>query len=165
MDVFMHFYYKDSLFAGRVPATAQDFFKTFSIHNGMALSSSNFVARIGNLVDDLTTTGKVASTRLSPANADFTGRSLQPLLDQLKLTDGTDVTQHRHQQRLSPVSLLSFVENVVASEFDLLRCDLLRLHLSSLTVLLDVLRLNVPLMKQVMCGSDIAKAVKDVGEL
>ncbi|KAJ3358465.1 hypothetical protein GGF32_000368, partial [Allomyces javanicus] len=65
--------------------------------------SSDFVVRVHNIVEDLVMTGTVAPTRFVDEDAKFFG--------------------------IDPASILSFVDWVVKDESDLLRCNVIALHL------------------------------------
>ncbi|KAJ3363545.1 hypothetical protein GGF32_003917 [Allomyces javanicus] len=124
--------------------------------------SSSFVTRISNLVDDLIATGKMAPTRLGTADAKFAGRSLQPLLDVLQQTGWTGLIRQRTEQQPNSEMLLWFVRALAVSEFDLLRCDLLSLHLKSVEALSKVFLKNMPLMLQLAGQATVIAMVKDM---
>ncbi|KNE64093.1 hypothetical protein AMAG_09155 [Allomyces macrogynus ATCC 38327] len=71
--------------------------------------SSDLVARIHNIVEDLMTLGTVAPTRLGDADSNFSGRSLRPILDKLHLAPSV----LQRGKRFDSMALLSFVEEVV----------------------------------------------------
>ncbi|KAJ3368293.1 hypothetical protein GGF31_006524 [Allomyces arbusculus] len=93
-------------------------------------ASSRLVARIRQVVEDLMTTGVVSPLRPDEADANFSGRSLQPILDALNLTPTSAAgVVLRRGARIDLVVLLEFVGKVVNSEHDLLRFSLLSLQL------------------------------------
>ncbi|KAJ3358466.1 hypothetical protein GGF32_000369 [Allomyces javanicus] len=192
LDRFIRLYDKESLFAGRVPDTAEGFLKTYSIISGISVGSinahmglqnrtprnstmqwsssrrrqlkarsyttllfrdhffrrrsstsppsllqrsSDFIARIHNIVEDLVTTGTVSPTRLGDADANFSGRSLRPILDKIGLAP----TAVQRSKRPDGTATLQFIEEVVAAEWDLLRCEMLSLHLRGIAVLTNTI--------------------------
>ncbi|KAJ3358468.1 hypothetical protein GGF32_000371 [Allomyces javanicus] len=107
--------------------------------------SSNCLARIHDIVGDLVSTGAVALTRLMDDDANFAGRSLRPTLDKLNLM-GDAGEPLRRGKELKSVVLLSLVEEIVVSEFDLLRCNVIALHLRAFEVLIPVFRKNTAVL-------------------
>ncbi|KAJ3362776.1 hypothetical protein GGF32_005579 [Allomyces javanicus] len=189
LDRFMSLYDKESLFAGRVPDSAEAFLKTCGLMQGLSIGSimahvgqqgrmprntalrpspdgkrqlkarsdttllfrdhflhrtvstkpapqlqrsSDLVMRIHKIIEDLTTIGAVASTRLGDADINFSGRSLRPVLDKLQLTPAA---LPRRGKRLDATAAHSFVEEMANDETYLLRCDVFNLHLRSIDVL------------------------------
>ncbi|KAJ3349559.1 hypothetical protein GGF32_005363 [Allomyces javanicus] len=101
--------------------------------------SANFVWTVNQVASDLVATGTVDVTRFGPTYANFSGRSLSGVAERLGVPLGRAFPRGA---RIAPMPMLTFVRDLVSSEHELLRFDLLGMHVRCLNVLEAVIAIK-----------------------
>ncbi|KAJ3348629.1 hypothetical protein GGF32_006113, partial [Allomyces javanicus] len=94
--------------------------------------SSRLSARIHHVFEDVLTAGAVSPARLDANDANFAGLSLRDVIENLDL-EPTAVADLRRSV------LLDFIEEAADAEGELLRFDVIQMHVNALELLREVI--------------------------
>ncbi|KAJ3361160.1 Cytoplasmic dynein 2 light intermediate chain 1 [Allomyces javanicus] len=133
LDHFMELYDQESLFLGRVPDTAEQFVKVFNVARGFSATGCLPAGLLGRQQRSR----KMAMQTSRHGERHLKARSYSAILFRdrhLRRLD-TATPLERRNVRLGSSVLLNFVESVVIEEDDLLRFDLLQMHLNALDLM------------------------------
>ncbi|KAJ3367588.1 hypothetical protein GGF31_007401 [Allomyces arbusculus] len=101
--------------------------------------SANLMLRVNQVASDLVSTGTVDVSRLGPTHGNFCGRPLSGIAEMLGMPPGRAFPR---STRIAPVPMLKLVRDLVSSEYELLRFDLLGMHVRCLFVVEAVIAIN-----------------------